>query len=151
MGKRCQFARHLNVFRSVPNLQDICFKWKGTRATMWIKVNMCIGPVEHPRVEPGSWVRSPEWTAIYLALERLNCASDLGRPCHSIVWHAKDPSGRPEAKLSVELGGLERLGWWVRVLCDKYESTLLSPRANSHLYKPFGLNLFKKKKSKRTL
>jgi len=34
----------------------------------------------------------------------------LGRPCHSIVWHAKDPSGRPEAKLSVELGGLERLG-----------------------------------------
>jgi len=110
---------------AVGSVSDSC-----ERRVQWLKV----------RVEPGSWVRSPEWTAIYLALERLNCASDLGRPCHSIVWHAKDPSGRPEAKLSVELGGLERLGWWVRVLCDKYESTLLSPRANSHLYKPFGLN-----------
>jgi len=66
--------------------------------------------LEANRSEGDRRVRSPEWTAIYLALERLTCASDLERPCHSIVWHAKDPSGRPETKLSVELGGLERLG-----------------------------------------
>jgi len=38
------------VFRSVPNLQDLCFKSKGTRGTMWIKVNMYIGWAEHSSV-----------------------------------------------------------------------------------------------------
>jgi len=38
-----------------------------------------------------------------MALGQPISASAPGRPCHSIVWHAKDPAGRPEAKLSVEL------------------------------------------------